>query len=361
MFILKIETTSFFDKITDALKAELPFVAYRHPETDELKGCFQKNDNLHYTNGFSESGFVFAPFDNAKPAVLFPLTESAIYRANFSETYTSDKDKNHQWSVSEDSKATHIHLVQKGIDFLKTTATKKVVLSRKEIIEYPDFNIVETFKNLLKNYTNAMVYVWFHPKVGLWLGATPETLLKVQNDSFATMALAGTQQYQGSLDVVWNAKEKQEQQFVTDYIIEKLNECLFERSRELMVSDPHTIKAGSLVHLCTAISGIVSQQLSLNTLIKLLHPTPAVCGLPMKESKAFILENEGYNRELYTGFLGELNINNTSNLFVNLRCMQVLQKQLVIYIGGGITIDSDPKKEWEETTIKSKVMLKVLG
>jgi isochorismate synthase len=351
---LKIETKSFFDKIAEALKAELPFVAYRHPETDSLKGHFQKNDNLYYTKDLSESGFVFASFDDAKPAVFFPFTESATFKTNFSDTYTIVEEKTHQWSLSEAFKENHINLVKKGIDFLNTSNAKKVVLSRKEIIDYPDLNVVETFKKLLKNYTNAMVYVWFHPKVGLWLGATPETLLKVKNNSFKTMALAGTQAYQGSLEVVWQQKEKQEQQFVTDYIVEKLN-------NNIIVSRPHTIKAGSLVHLCTDISGELSEEFTLNRLIKLLHPTPAVCGLPMKESKVFILENEGYDREFYTGFLGELNIDYTSNLFVNLRCMQLLQNELAIYIGGGITVDSNPLREWEETVAKSKVMLKVLG
>lgn len=351
---MKIETTFFFDKITEKLNAELPFVAYKYPGIDELKGHFQKNDNLHYISDFSESGFVFAPFDDAKPTVFFPLAESTTLKTNFSSAYTNFEDKNHQRSLSEASKETHINLVKKGIDFLNTSDIKKVVLSRKEIIEYPDFNVVETFKKLLINYTNAMVYVWYHPKVGLWLGATPETLLKVQDDSFKTMALAGTQHYQGSLEIVWQQKEKQEQQFVTDYIVKKLND-------DITVSAPHTIKAGSLVHLCTDISGKLSQEYTLYKLIRILHPTPAVCGLPMDEAKAFILENEKYDREFYTGFLGELNIDNSSNLFVNLRCMQVLQKELAIYIGGGITIDSNPKKEWEETVAKSKVMLKVLN
>ena len=351
---MKIETNPFFNKITEALKDELPFVAYRHPETDTVKGIFQKNDDLHYMSDFSESGFVFAPFDDNKPSILFPLTASAIFETNFSDVYTMDGDKHLQWSVSEDSKTTHINLVQKGIDLLKTTDTKKVVLSRKKIIEYPDLNVIETFKKLLINYTNAMVYVWFHPKVGLWMGASPEILLKVQNNLFKTMALAGTQTYQGSLEVVWQQKEKQEQQFVTDYIVEKLH-------KDIIVSDAKTVKAGSLIHLCTSISGKLSEEFTLFKLINLLHPTPAVCGLPKDEAKTFILKNEGYDREFYTGFLGELNIDRTSNLFVNLRCMQVLSKELALYIGGGITRDSNPQKEWEETVAKSKVMLKVLG
>jgi len=352
---MKIRTTSFFDKISKALKAELPFVAYRHPQTDAIKGFFQKDTALHFSIAYSESGFVFAPFDNAEATVLFPLSASDVYSTMLSEIDFEDAMKQTVLQLrSTNAKVNHVSLVQKGIDFLKTTGAKKVVLSRKELIEYSDFDLITTFKKLLTNYTNAMVYVWFHPKVGLWMGATPETLLKIKDGVFQTMALAGTQAYHGNLDVIWEAKERQEQQFVTDYIIEKLD-------NNLTISKPRTIRAGSLVHLCTLVTGNLSQEYTLRKLVKSLHPTPAVCGLPMQEAKAFILKNEGYEREFYTGFLGELNLNERSNLFVNLRCMQVLPERLAIYIGGGITLDSIPQKEWEETVAKSDVMLNILG
>ncbi len=345
---------TIFNKITKALKGSLPFTVYRHPQEDQIKGFFQKNDKIYYTDTYKESGFVFAPFDDVKSAVLFPVEESEVFTSHFQEddlVVTPPKDSFS--SVTEQEKKNHIDLIQKGIYFLKTTKNKKVVLSRKLQLERSDFELLVTFKKLLSAYKNAMVYVWFHPKVGLWMGATPETLLRVKGDKFSTMALAGTQLYSGSLKVIWQDKEKLEQQFVTDYIVEKLK-------NNVTVSDVKTIKAGSLVHLCTNISGNLSQQFSLKNLIKLLHPTPAVCGFPQQEAKVFILDNEHYSREFYTGFLGEMNIDGTSSLFVNLRCMQVLTSSIVIYVGGGITIDSHPKKEWEETVAKSNVMLKVL-
>ena len=78
------------------------------------------------------------------------------------------------------------------------------------------------FEKLLGSYPSATNYVWFHPKVGLWMGATPEILLKVENQSFTTMALAGTQVYEGVADVKWKPKELEEQQMVTDYVLDKL-------------------------------------------------------------------------------------------------------------------------------------------
>jgi isochorismate synthase len=96
-----------------------------------------------------------------------------------------------------------------------------------------------------------------------------------------------------------------------------------------------------------------------------LHPTPAVCGLPKEDSKKFIIENENYDRSYYTGYLGELNtrsVNNelSSDLYVNLRSMQIENENAYVYIGCGITKDSDPEKEWEESVNKSMTMKRVL-
>ena len=355
---MQIEENSFFNKITEALKDKQPFTAYNNPNSLEVKGYFQKSNDLYYSKNFTDSGFIFAPFDDDNRSILFPLSESETYTTVINDISLSNAKSKYEFILkSKNKRNTHLELVKKGIQYLEVTGTKKVVLSRKEEIYFEHFNVLETFKKLLINYTNAMVYLWYHPKIGLWLGATPETLLKVDNNTFSTMALAGTQLYSGSLDVFWPNKEKQEQQFVTDFLINELSNT----SIIIDVSKPLTVKAGNLVHLCTKIEGRLSEQFSLYELIKLLHPTPAVCGLPKAEAKLFILENEGYDREFYTGFFGELNVNKTSSLYVNLRCMQVLKNQLTLYIGGGITIDSNPEKEWEETLAKSEVMFRVLA
>lgn len=354
----------FYNRMAKAYENNLPFVTFRKPGGVDVQLFIQNNDQLYHTKDYQESGFVFAPFDDKESAILFPLSKSTIYSCEFLENRTQDK-KNDIASLnpSEVSKTGHIALVKKGIEFLEKNTYKKVVLSRKEHIKYKEFEIIKTLKKLLVNYKNAFVYCWFHPKVGLWLGATPETLLKVKENTFSTMALAATQVYNVNKktdahasvfsNIIWGAKEIAEHQFVTDFILEQLNV-------DVEVSKPYTTRAGSLLHLRTDISGNLTEQLRLNKIVNLLHPTPAVCGVPKQKAKAFILQNENYNRQFYTGFLGELNVDNMSDLYVNLRCMQVFKDHIEIYIGGGITKDSNPESEWEETVAKSKVMLKVL-
>jgi isochorismate synthase len=194
------------------------------------------------------------------------------------------------------------------------------------------------------------------------MGATPETLLKVNGNKFQTVALAGTQLYSGSEEVYWQKKEKEEQQFVTDYVVEKIGELV----SEIQISVPKTIKAGNLLHIKTAIQGIVDETANLKELVLLLHPTPAVCGLPKHNAFDFIINNEGYNREFYAGFLGEINYNENSetDLYVNLRCMQIQMNseinKAILYIGCGITKDSIPENEWFETVNKAMTLKNVI-
>ena len=104
------------------------------------------------------------------------------------------------------------------------------MISREEEVQLSDFELLLVYQKLLKKYENAFVYVWFHPKVGLWLGATPETLLQISDTIFKTMSLAGTQVAEKDLEsksteqinVVWKSKELEEQQLVTDFIENQL-------------------------------------------------------------------------------------------------------------------------------------------
>jgi isochorismate synthase len=170
------------------------------------------------------------------------------------------------------------------------------------------------------------------------------------------MSLAGTQVFEESKLVVWKPKELNEQQLVTNFIASQLKEI----TTDLKIDKQETVKAGNLLHLKTKVSGKLNiQKSNLKSLIRALHPTPAVCGLPRQKANDFILANEDYHRSFYTGFLGELNLPD-SLLYVNLRCMQIRNNLASIYIGGGITKDSNTKKEWEETVAKSRTMKRVL-
>ncbi len=339
-----------------------PFVVYRKPNETVVKAIFQRSDEFITNTNLSESGFVFAPFDipacrqgRENPSIFFPLTNSEQIESIFLEEIFSEK--NHELSIQNKTidKDFHIKLVKKAIDAIEKKEFKKVVISRKEEVKISDFNLIKTYHSLLQKYPAAMVYCWFHPKVGLWMGATPELLCKIDGNHFYTMALAGTQLVTENEIAKWNEKEIIEQQLVTNFIVNELKSEI----KNLKISVPYSVKAGHLWHIRTDITGEISSDISIEKIIQKLHPTPAVCGFPKQAAKDFIIKNENYNRLFYTGYFGEINVDNTSELFVNLRCMQVSDNTISIYIGGGITHDSNPDKEWEETIAKANSMKSV--
>ncbi|AOW09876.1 isochorismate synthase [Flavobacterium gilvum] len=355
----------FFEKVILQQQQNLPFVLYCKPNSDTIIGMFQQNDNLYEAVDFTEKGFVFSSFDGNK-TFLIPENESKILGVVWEkEEFEFSEYIKQIPNVS--NKNNFESIVAKGIQAIENNEFKKVVLSRKETIELENFDLVVTFKKLIQLYPTACVYCFYHPKVGIWMGATPEQLVKANVNVFETMALAGTQKDYGSEEIVWGQKEKEEQQFVTDYIVEQLNEVALEVS----VTEPYSLKAGSIWHLKSDIWGVLNAGFSLKQVVQLLHPTPAVCGLPKEASKRFILENENYDRTFYTGFLGELNSSFavdsvSSSLFVNLRCMEIEidaeqhTAKANLFMGCGITKDSIPEKEWEESVNKSMTMKKVL-
>ncbi|PKV51094.1 isochorismate synthase [Aquimarina sp. MAR_2010_214] len=356
-----------YTKIEEQLDQNLPFVVYRKADSMTLHAIFQKNNQIYEVEDYTVSGFVFAPFSASDKTVIIPSEKSNYCNATISsQTISSEKRTSGKLAdsflVKPEIKKKHVELVKKGIKAIQSDRFKKVVLSRKEEVSIPNsFSNLHIFKNLIHHYPKAFVYLWYHPKVSTWMGATPETLIRVKNNDFFTMALAGTQSYINTTDVDWGEKELVEQEMVTSFVTNELSSII----NNIKHSKTYTHKAGTLLHLRTDISGVLGNENSrIEKIIKVLHPTPAVCGLPKGEAKSFILATEEYNRKYYTGFLGELNMNKEgvvkSDLFVNLRCMELSDGKAILYVGGGITKDSDPEKEWEETVKKTETMKRVL-
>lgn len=344
-------------KVENHFKEKLPFVAYRKPGAANVLGLFQETDMLHTVSDYAASGFVFAPFDSARPSILIPTSTSQLISESWepSGDIASSAETDHL--PIENTKNQHLDLVTKAIEEIRTNRVKKIVISRKEQLQLKEIDCCTIFLRLLMLYPSAMVYLWYHPKVGVWIGATPETLLTLKDRYFSTMSLAATRPYKNTLDVSWNTKEIEEQSLVTDFIETELNKVV----TTYKVHPRETVRAGNVVHLRTLLTGeIKDEKEGLKNLIKALHPTPAVCGMPRNLAKEFIMSQEDYDRSYYTGFLGELHLKGSSELYVNLRCMQMNDMKASLYIGGGITADSVPEEEWEETKLKTKTLKKVL-
>ena len=283
---------------------------------------------------------------------------------------TSDKNDDFNTEHSIYNEMLFAEMVSNAIDAIDRGEVKKVVLSRtKNITLSKTFDVVKAFQKLCSAYPNAFVSLVYLPDYQcFWLGATPETLVSVDKDDiFRTMSLAGTQSAVGEYgenlsagEMRWSHKEIEEQAYVSRYIIECFKKI---RLREYQESGPKTVQAGNLMHLRTDymvdIKEVNFPQLG-TVMLELLHPTSAVCGMPKASALRIIAEQEIHTREFYSGFLGPVNVQEESHIFVNLRTMKIQGNEATFYAGCGITEDSNPVKEWYETEMKIDTLAKVV-
>nr|MBP7983046.1 chorismate-binding protein [Kaistella sp.] len=206
--------------------------------------------------------------------------------------------------------------------------------------------------NLCETYKNAFVY--FFIKDGeCWLGAFSELLGKFdkKTSEFQTMSLAGTI----PVDENWTDKEIEEQEPVTDFI----SNTLKNYASEVYKSDTYDHVSGNIKHLRNDFSAKISEN-DLEKIIYELHPTPAVCGIPKEICQNAIENFESHPRNFYAGYI-KVETEENVQYFVNLRCAEFFKNAALIYVGGGITAESSPEKEWGETELKSEAVLKNLS
>lgn len=248
----------------------------------------------------------------------------------------------------------YLNGLQFFIDGFDNVGIKKAVYSRIKIVErLQEDEIAVIFDRLAGKYKDeALVYLVSSPEFGTWIGATPEVLLSGNEEEMRTMALAGTKH--GKQDQ-WTEKEEEEHAYVVDFIKEKLDD---QSAENIKIQASKTVQAGAVFHLQTNFTFQLKKE-HWNNLLQNIHPTPAVCGTPQKEAMNYILRLEPHEREFYSGMIGYKKKDELS-VYVNLRCMQVLDKSFALYLGGGITSSSDVKKELQETEDKSETLLSVI-
>ena len=382
-----------------ALSQGFPIALWRLPKTSEKQLIIDLSGRASRMKVDLEempSGFVMSPFEGESIFIKNDfhysfsvdnqqVNDNSIEQEVFEKQYLVHNDKEikeekslqiHPDSNTEEknfgpyNEMFFAEMVSNAINQIENKEVQKVVLSRTKNVTLPDtFEVIEAFQKLCIAYPNAFVSLVYLPEYQcFWLGATPETLVSMdKNGKFRTMSLAGTQSAVGTNgenllagEIRWSHKEIEEQAFVSRYIIECFKKI---RLREYHESGPKTVQAGNLMHLRTDYMVDTKEvnfpQLG-TVMLELLHPTSAVCGMPKVPALRIIAEQELHDREFYSGFLGPVNVQEESHLFVNLRTMKIAGNDATFYAGCGITEDSNPVKEWYETEMKIETLMRVV-
>jgi isochorismate synthase len=364
----KLPLSSVLDQL---LETQIAFACWFNPKDNRL-GIVTGNasdvklfDRFDQLNG--EAGFVFAPFRITKECPVI-LLKPAIYLEDFCSADQLDFGKIEpfkSWEKSDDqcktsTKEEYIQTIEETVVAIRGSELSKVIISRQIPIKRRSGSLGSIFFQLHDQTPNAFTYLVNLPAAGIWMGATPEVLLKSCGQFFETVSLAGTQvRKYDSEDYYWNTKDIEEQAFVSRYMLDVFFNFDIHKYKTI---GPETMESGKVAHLKTSFFFPAEKiENCLGNFIAELHPTPAVCGLPKDLADDFIREKEKHDRKYYTGYLGPWKLNQQVNLFVNLRCMEITNDEFILYAGGGITSKSIPEREWEETNQKAGTLLSVIN
>lgn len=371
------------------------FALWRKPKSQKLEFLLDENGNparVDLTFEELPAGFIVHPFADQEDKKAFFIRSSQYFaylldqeidlveapewlktktdlspeavKKEIKSLVRTQSERSSQKEAESDGKEHFIQLVQKGIAAIEAGVMEKVVPARTKQIRVPaDFDLGRAFLDILQAYPNSFVNLFHIPRVGTWIGATPEVLIETKGDHFYTMALAGTQAATGEnplKSAAWTQKEIEEQALVRRYIVDCFKKI---RLREYEEHGPKTVMAGNLLHLRTDfrvdMQATGFPQLG-SVMLDLLHPTSAVCGMPRKESHEFLQAHEDFDRSFFAGFIGPVNIQDETSIYVNLRTASIQGETAVLFAGAGVTEDSDPEKEWEETELKCQIIGKFI-
>jgi len=198
----------------------------------------------------------------------------------------------------------------------------------------------------------------------VFLGASPERLVRLEGDAVRTAAIAGTAP-RGASQAADRAlgealcdsrKNGDEHAIVVRHLQSALAECCDAIE---VAAEPTLLKTRTVQHLCTELHARrrPGAPVSLLELADRLHPTPAVGGAPREEALAWLAEHEAVDRGWFAGPVGFLQSDGDGEFVVALRSALVRGRSATAWAGAGIVARSEPRAEYTETELKLRTVL----
>lgn len=336
-----------------AIEHKIPFVLYMYPWSEDAV-FFSDPENVQSVHdsrkfivntwgGGSQNAFSINDVADAEATLRF--AESIRVNADGREV------------VSPWKETTNYEDYINGIDELIEKLNEhggKTVISRTICSSGCQVDWIAVANSYFEIHPEAFRYMYYTPRHGFWLGASPELLLKKSEGRFETMALAGTRSISQASDN-WSGKNIAEQAIVRNYIVD----CLYDLGLAPEAGETETVTTGNIQHLRTVISGNAGD-IDANEILDVLNPTPALAGYPLAAALENIVETERHPRRCYGSYIGICDGDGNLDAFVNLRCVNFDKESWCMYVGSGIMPDSDSCDEWAETDAKSLILRKLI-
>lgn len=255
--------------------------------------------------------------------------------------------------------------VANAVRAIRRGELEKVVLARAvQLQSEQPFSPASALRHLMSHYPDCYLFAVARGQ-SCFLGATPEQLVRLREREVKAMSLAGsigrgqTREEDERLGraLLASAKDRDEHAVVVRAMVEALGGVC---SRLQVSETPELLKLGNIQHLCTPLTGQLSDSHTLLDLVERLHPTPAVGGRPRNAALQLIRECEKLDRGWYAGAVGWLDQEGEGEFCVAIRSALLHANEATLFAGCGIVTDSDPEREYAESRLKLRPMLDAL-
>lgn len=252
------------------------------------------------------------------------------------------------------------------VEELKDGPLKKVVLARELRLKFDGKVEAGMVLERLNEQQHESFIFALESNGDCFLGASPERLVKKQENEIFSTCLAGSIPRGNTEEEDRNLGEEllhdQKNLIEHQYVVEMIKGALEESCDEIILPEkPQLMKIRDIQHLYTPVIGKCGKDTSLLRLVERLHPTPALGGLPKQEAVVKIRQVEQLDRGLYAAPIGWLDYQGNGEFAVAIRSGLIQGKEASLFAGCGVVADSDSESEYLETSLKFRPMLRALG
>ena len=264
------------------------------------------------------------------------------------------------------TKSDYLNIIDQIINEIKIGTIKKVVLSKSKYLKVKEsINLSNIIEKLRVSYPECINFFIKIPKKGIFFGSTPERLIQKKGTLVTSEAIAGTIKRGKNIneDITLEHKLKNDLKNLEEHelVIQAIEKILKPILIDINISEnPEILKLKNVQHLISNISGILKNNMHILELVNIMHPTPAVAGYPINEAIKLINKYEQHDRGWYSGPIGWVDSIGNGDFCVALRSALINKKSIQLFSGGGIVLNSDPDKEWEETELKIQTILEII-
>jgi isochorismate synthase len=264
--------------------------------------------------------------------------------------------------VSEEPALEHwtrlVREVQREID---AGRFEKAVLARRAIFELRPAPSPGEVLGRLRHSAPDCTRFAIRQKGHVFLGATPEWLIRKRGRRIETEAMAGSSLRTGieaELALLKSPKDLEEHRLVLEEVVRALGPLCVELT---VPEAPRIRRLRDLLHLHTPVVAELASDHHVLDLVGRLHPTPAVGGVPRDAALAWLEAHESESRGWYASPVGWVDAAGDGEFAVALRSALIFDDVAHLYAGAGIVRDSNPTLEFEETQLKLASMMRALG